>query len=202
MLSTKSESTGNDQRVPEGTTVRVSPPDTFGGGVVHDPTPEEYVDIRACLIELENICGSNWGVGSFAIAVRLQPCLPEAKCDRQELQGALLNLIFNARDAMPDGGVISIEAVAIERASGPTIELRIEDQGVGMTPETMHLAFEPFFTTKGKGLGGVGLPMVRHFVESHGGSITLHSIPRSGTTAIVSLPARPYPMVEIEGRQP
>lgn len=174
----------------------------LAANVAHDPSPEEYADIRACIIELENIFRSISEPGAFPIAVRLQPRLPAARCDQQGLQNALLNLVFNARDAMPDGGVISIEAVAIDHASGPAVELRIEDQGIGMTPETVRLAFEPFFTTKGKGLGGVGLPMVRHFVESHSGSIRLHSIVQSGTTAILRLPARVHPVAGIEGQQP
>ena len=96
--------------------------------------------------------------------------------------------MFNAREAMPDGGLILIDAAVVPRAL-PSIELRVEDSGIGMTQETMIRAFDLFFTTKGTGLGGVGLPMVKRFVEEHGGSVDLESTFGSGTTVILRLPA-------------
>lgn len=186
MLSVESKLIGIDQRA--------SAYDASGPGLsashAEGSSDGRYTDIRACIVELESIFRSTWEPRRFQIAVRLQPGLPDARCDRQGLQNALLNLAFNARDAMPDGGVISIEAVTADHKSEAMIELRIEDEGVGMSQETMLRAFEPFFTTKSKGLGGVGLPMVKHFVESHGGSIRIHSVWSSGTTVVLSLPAR------------
>ncbi|TIW97459.1 MAG: HAMP domain-containing histidine kinase, partial [Mesorhizobium sp.] len=69
------------------------------------------------------------------------------------------------------------------------VELRIEDSGIGMTQETVLRAFDPFFTTKDKGLGGVGLPMVKHLAEKHGGTVDIESTLGSGTTVILRLPA-------------
>jgi signal transduction histidine kinase len=140
--------------------------------------------------ELDVISRSTWEPGRFSIDLLLDPDLPQAQCDRQGLQNALLNLVLNARDAMPDGGIISVEA-AMSRGSRPMIRLRVGDRGIGMTQDTMRSAFEPFFTTKGSGLGGFGLPMVRHFFESHGGTVRLESVPAKGTTVILDLPAVP-----------
>ncbi|WP_244620157.1 ATP-binding protein [Mesorhizobium sp. NFR06] len=107
------------------------------------------------------------------------------------LQNTVLNLVFNARDAMPDGGLISIGAAAAVQSHAALIEFRVEDSGIGMTQETVARAFEPFFTTKGKGLGGVGLPMVKHFAEAHGGHVEIESTLGSGTIVILRLPAAP-----------
>jgi signal transduction histidine kinase len=145
-------------------------------------------DVRNCIQELDVIVGSTWEPGRFSIDLDLEADLPNARCDRQGLQNALLNLVLNARDAMPDGGVISVHVIAIVRAGVPVVQLSVRDRGVGMTPDTMRRAFEPFFTTKGTGLGGVGLPMVRHFVESHGGTVRLESEPAKGTTVTLHLP--------------
>jgi signal transduction histidine kinase len=105
------------------------------------------------------------------------------------LQNAILNLVFNARDAMPDGGLISISAAAVVQGSAALVEIRIEDSGIGMTRETMVRAFDPFFTTKGKGLGGVGLPMVKQFAEEHRGTVNVESTFGAGTTVVLRLPA-------------
>jgi signal transduction histidine kinase len=69
------------------------------------------------------------------------------------------------------------------------VELSVADCGIGMTDETMKRAFDPFFTTKSGGLGGVGLPMVKRFVEGAGGQIRLSSMPGAGTTVTLFLPA-------------
>jgi signal transduction histidine kinase len=118
------------------------------------------------------------------------------KCDRLGLQNAVLNLVFNARDAMPDGGPISIDAMIVHRGPAAVlVELRVADRGIGMTQETLDRAFDLFFTTKGKGLGGVGLPMVRHFAEQHGGSVEMQSVFGSGTIVTLRLPAaQPAPI--------
>jgi signal transduction histidine kinase len=116
--------------------------------------------------------------------------LPAVKCDPLELQSAILNLAFNARDSMPNGGTITIAAVALFPGDDKTlIELSVMDHGIGMTDDTMKRAFDPFFTTKSGGLGGVGLPMVKRFVEGAGGRIRLSSVWGGGTTVTLFLPA-------------
>ncbi|WP_246674057.1 ATP-binding protein [Mesorhizobium sp. B2-3-13] len=111
----------------------------------------EETNVSACLTEVEALirhaCEPH-----IRLEVRVGSGLPRAKCDRLGLQNAVLNLVFNARDAMPDGGLISIDAAAVQ-GHAALIELRIVDRGIGMTQQTIARAFEPFFTTKGKGLG-------------------------------------------------
>lgn len=148
----------------------------------------EQTDVKACLDEIRLLFRAA-SDANVQIEVRSARTLPWVLCDRLGLQSAVLNLVFNARDAMPDGGLIAIDATTIAHDAGALVQLRVEDSGIGMTAETMVRAFEPFFTTKGDGLGGVGLPMVKRFAEAHGGSVDIESSFGFGTTVILRLPA-------------
>ncbi len=107
--------------------------------------------------------------------------------DRGQLEQVLMNLIVNARDAMPDGGRI---VIATKRESDGQIALAVSDTGVGMDEETQARAFEPFFTTKEVGKGtGLGLSTVYGIVQQTGGNVALHSTPSRGTTITVTLPS-------------
>ena len=117
--------------------------------------------------------------------------------DRNQMANALLNLALNARDAMPDGGQLTIATTCRPAASGASsrfpmgeeVCIVISDTGVGMTDEVRSRAFEPFFTTKPDGLGsGLGLSMVQGFVEQSGGKIDIDSAQGSGTTITIVLP--------------
>lgn len=119
--------------------------------------------------------------------------------DPNQLENALLNLCINARDAMPDGGLISIETGnrTIDRAAGSLreipagdyVSLAVSDNGVGMTSEVAKRAFEPFYTTKPIGLGtGLGLSMIHGFVNQSGGHVRIHSAVGQGTTVTIFLP--------------
>jgi PAS domain S-box-containing protein len=122
--------------------------------------------------------------------------------DPTQLHQVLLNLCVNARDAMPDGGVLTISAENItldaqymamnpEAHAGPHVFLRVEDNGTGMPPEVMAKIFDPFFTTKELGKGtGLGLSTSLGIVQSHGGFIRVYSEPGKGTTFKVYLPAQ------------
>jgi len=101
-----------------------------------------------------------------------------------EIRELLLNLIFNAVDAMPNGGRI---ALATREVDGEA-EMTVADQGVGMSPETLSQLFEPFFTTKGDRGTGLGLSVCRTIAESHGGRLTVASTPGVGTTFTLRLP--------------
>jgi signal transduction histidine kinase len=119
----------------------------------------------------------------------------------EELHQVLLNLYLNARDAMPDGGVFRIGARSLAldathahqrqlAGAGDYIEISASDTGVGMDKHTVARIFEPFFTTKPIGKGtGLGLAMVHGIVRRHSGAIDVESIPRSGTTFRIVLPA-------------
>ncbi|MEJ8853485.1 ATP-binding protein [Variovorax robiniae] len=119
--------------------------------------------------------------------------------DRAQLENALLNLCVNARDAMPDGGTLSIETsrAVIDEAdakeyaipAGEYVLIAATDTGIGMTPEVMARAFDPFFTTKGVGKGtGLGLSQVYGFVRQSGGHVKVYSEPRMGTVVRIYLP--------------
>jgi len=103
--------------------------------------------------------------------------LPPILGNPPELREAMTNLIFNAVDAMPHGGALTVQGEA-----GPTeVTLRVRDTGIGMTPELQAKIFEPFFTTKGVGGAGLGLSVVYGILQRHGGRMEIASAPRQGT---------------------
>jgi CheY-like chemotaxis protein len=125
--------------------------------------------------------------------------LPPVKVDTNQMEMALLNLVVNARDAMPRGGVIAISAaeIAVTEAMAPSLSLKeghyvrlqVKDQGHGMDATTLARAAEPFFTTKGVGKGtGLGLSMVHGLAEQLGGRLQLESREGAGTTASLWIP--------------
>jgi CheY-like chemotaxis protein len=136
------------------------------------------------------------------IETRFPLGLSLAQVDANQLELALLNLVVNARDAMPDGGTITIEgqeqAISPEHLSGLEpgryVCLSVSDTGNGMDEATLARAMEPFFTTKGVGKGtGLGLSMVHGLAAQSGGRLVLKSRKGEGTTAEVWLPAIQVP---------
>ncbi|HAH05985.1 MAG TPA: hypothetical protein DCM05_05550 [Elusimicrobia bacterium] len=131
---------------------------------------------------LRRILGEN-----IQIALNLAPGLPKVKVDPAQFEQAIINMAINARDAMPEGGVLTItteKALEEER-----VALTIRDTGEGMTPEVQARIFEPFFTTKEKGQGtGLGLSMVYGIIKQSGGDISVQSEPGKGATFRILLP--------------
>ena len=131
------------------------------------------------------------------IETRVDDNLPCVRTDRSQLDSALLNLAVNARDAMPDGGVITItaerrrvEAGESDLEAGEYVRLCVSDTGEGMDEATLARATDPFFTTKGVGKGtGLGLSMVHGLAAQSGGSLRLHSSKGRGATVEIWLPA-------------
>jgi PAS domain S-box-containing protein len=137
---------------------------------------------------------------SIAIEVGFPLSLPEVMGDINQLELCVLNLCVNARDAMSEGGVITIRAVADEVIhsqtlaipSGRYVKLSIADTGSGMDAVTLARATEPFFTTKGVGKGtGLGLSMVHGIAQQLGGALQLESGESTGTTVTIYLPVAP-----------
>ncbi len=136
--------------------------------------------------------------------VSLATLVPKTAChvlaDPGQLEQIIVNLAVNARDAMPDGGKVTIEVAPAEAGAdaeadaeaglhGPITTLSVTDTGVGMSPETLGHLFEPFFTTKGPGKGtGLGLATVYGIVRQSGGTVTARSELGRGSTFTVSLP--------------
>ena len=117
--------------------------------------------------------------------------LPKVLIDPNQLEAAVLNLCLNARDAMPDGGTITIsgEETKHQKTSARCVRLTVSDTGSGMDADTLARAAEPFFTTKGVGKGtGLGLAMVKGFVEESDGRMQIHSEVNKGTSVELWLP--------------
>lgn len=145
--------------------------------------------ILSCLGEIQAlirwICAPD-----IMLSIEAAAELPLIRCSRIELQSAVLNLVINARDAMPDGGAIRIVARCV--ADGPfagAVELSVVDDGLGMSRETLRRAFNPYFTTKVDGRGaGLGLAMVKRFAEDAGGRVDIASTLGAGTAVTLWLP--------------
>jgi two-component system cell cycle sensor histidine kinase/response regulator CckA len=129
--------------------------------------------------------------------LRLTPGVGLIRADGTQMEQVLLNLALNARDAMPDGGTLTIETAVVSLAAneiagcepGTYVRLTVRDTGVGMAADVRARVFEPFFTTKGPGQGtGLGLSIVNGIVLQGSGSVTLESAPGQGTTFRVYLP--------------
>ena len=109
--------------------------------------------------------------------------LPTVLLDRESFRGALLNLVLNARQAMPDGGQLVVRT----SVTGDGVALDLIDNGCGMDESTRAHVFEAFFSTK-KGGSGLGLPTARKIIEAHGGRVRVQSEPGRGTQFTISLP--------------
>jgi len=132
--------------------------------------------------------------------VHLEPEIRATVIDSARFESALLNLVVNARDAMPDGGRICIETANVELkerevnglAPGSYVKVTVADTGTGMSPETAQRAFEPFYTTKEVGKGtGLGLSQVYGFIKQSGGEVKIRTAPGEGTGIVIYLPAAP-----------
>lgn len=157
------------------------------------------VDLNVLLKELENVIARSV-TPEVEVQYFLAPDLASTEIDPGEFQDAILNLVINARDAMPSGGKLLIETTnkhldAAYAALNPGVEpgdytqLMLSDTGAGMDKETLEHVFEPFFTTKPEGQGtGLGLAMVYGFVKRYGGNIKVYSEPGVGTTIRIYLP--------------
>ncbi len=163
---------------------------------VGKPLPQveqiEVVDVAAVIHAMEQMLRRVIGEDIvFTCAVPAD--LGRVRGDRSQIEQVLLNLAVNARDAMPKGGTLRIEAANVTRTGadrgGSRVVLTVADDGVGMSEETLGKMFEPFFTTKPKGKGtGLGLSTVYAIVHQAGGFTEVASDPGEGTTFRVFLP--------------
>lgn len=154
----------------------------------------EAVSLPELILGMDSLIKQSIGA-KISIDTRFELGLPTIKVDAHQLETALLNLVINARDAMPDGGQITISARPATGREGSGAELaqyllvEIADSGEGMDDSTLKQAVEPFFTTKGVGKGtGLGLSMVHGMMEQLGGKLTLQSTEGTGTTVQLWLP--------------
>jgi two-component system NtrC family sensor kinase len=150
---------------------------------------EEAVCLESVLAAMRPaIC---WAAGpDIRVELALDGEVPAVFCCAREFESAVLNLVINAKDAMPNGGVLRI---AVGRGSfdgSSTVVVRVTDTGCGMSAETARRAFQPLFTTKPPGRGtGLGLAMVSNFARRAGGSVQIESAANCGTSVFLRLPA-------------
>ena len=106
--------------------------------------------------------------------------------DTNQMQQVFMNLFLNALEAMPVGGILTVETNRQDSQEG-WIQVKVRDTGHGIAPEHLTKIFDPFFTTKSKG-SGLGLAITHKIIEGHGGTIGVESAPGKGSTFILSLP--------------
>jgi len=142
------------------------------------------VDVNALIAELEPMLARVLDE-RIAFAAHPSPTPAHITIDPSVLESALVNLAVNARDAMPNGGTLTVDTFV----HGRIVTIAVRDSGTGMDPETLARVGEPFFTTKGAGVGtGLGLAMIYGSVEQSGGSIRIESAPGAGTTVHMLFP--------------
>ena len=136
------------------------------------------------------------------IRLQLDRTLPDVHCDRMQMEQAIMNLVLNARDAMPNGGAVTISTEVAEvddsnsrtnpeAVPGRYVRLTVIDTGTGMDEKTVARVFEPFFTTKEPGEGvGLGLAMLHGTVKQSGGFVTVTSEIGVGSTFALYIPAQ------------
>jgi CheY-like chemotaxis protein len=176
----------------------------FGRAQQLRPQP---VDLADLLLRTRELTGKVLGERIDLVA-DIGPLLPHLLADPTQLELALLNVIFNARDAMPTGGSVTLRARSVRDDIGdatdlPLVRIDVEDSGHGMDAETLARVFEPYFTTKPVGAGsGLGLPQVQAFARQSGGDVRIDSTPGQGTCVTLLLPVADQAAVADAPRAP
>jgi PAS domain S-box-containing protein len=151
------------------------------------PPSFRQVQIDALLQRCMLLSQHKLELSNIRLESSIQPNLPPVDGDFNQLQQCVINLIFNAIDAMPEGGNLTLNSRLDEKSGKVMITVR--DAGRGIRPENLPHIFEPFFTTKNEGYGvGLGLSTVYGIIERHNGSVNVESQPDNGTTVIIELP--------------
>jgi signal transduction histidine kinase len=171
---------------------------SFAGRRQLNPQP---VDVSTIVDGIVRLLGRTFG-STIAIVVDRSADAGVAVVDPAALEAAILNIALNARDAMSEGGTLTIRTSTAKVTERPQTDdqpspgnyavLAVQDTGCGMTPEIAARAFEPFFTTKSEHGGtGLGLSMVYGFARQSGGAVVIESAPAVGTTVTMFLPLAP-----------
>jgi signal transduction histidine kinase len=161
-----------------------------------NPNHREPVDLNRLVEDVVLLVSKDLARNKVRLEVELM-ARPFARVNAAQIQQVLINLLINARQAMPSGGVVRLRVAP--DASGRLAELSVIDHGVGIAPENLRCIFEPFFSTKtapdASGLGGtgLGLSVCRDIVEAHHGRLRAESRLGQGSTFTLILPACPPP---------
>jgi two-component system NtrC family sensor kinase len=169
------------------------------------PVREEWqpTDLHDVLDSVLALSGKQLQHGSVAINRDLASDLPVIQANPDHLKQVFLNLVLNAKDAMPGGGTLLVRTAAdrIPSIDGqpplPAVRIEFSDSGVGMSPETQSRLFEPFYTTKEQGMG-LGLSISHGIIKSHRGQIRVNSQVGKGTTFTILLPSKRVPTAELD----
>lgn len=149
------------------------------------------VDVAEVLQDVCELAGQSLEV-HHELDCTTEPGTPPVATDKVQLELAILNLVLNARDAMPDGGIVQVRAAPIMDNGRPGVAIAVADKGLGMDTETARRAQEPFFTTKEQGAGtGLGLAQVAEVAKQSGGRLEIDSGLGRGTVVQLVLPAAP-----------
>ena len=171
------------------------------------PTVFKQVQLNRTIMDLLKMLNRLIGE-DINIETKLGNNLWTIRADQAKIEQVLMNLVINARDAMPQGGIIristenvnlqpGIEQIMAESRPGDFIRFTVKDTGEGIEPDVLNRIFEPFFTTKGKSKGtGLGLSVVYGIIKHHKGWLDVHSEPGKGTVFNIYLPAIPEAMEE------
>jgi len=174
----------------------------FAGPQEREAGPEE---VNPLLEKLRMFL--KFGAGSgISVILELASDLPECLVDPPQFNAAILNLVVNARDAMPEGGVIRISTTAIRGMSlghpCTYVRIRVRDQGTGMPPEVIEQIFDPYFTTKGDCGTGLGIPQVHALSQKVGGFVRVDSKVGEGTSFDLFLPVHEErPALQVDARR-
>ncbi|HWP56362.1 MAG TPA: ATP-binding protein [Candidatus Acidoferrales bacterium] len=149
-----------------------------------------FIDIGEVVRTSINIVSFQLQKQEIKTVVAIEPSLPQIYADRRQLEQVLLNLYFNAMEAMPGGGTLAVRVARKSQAFGRSQELIVEvsDTGIGIAPRDFAKIFRPFFTTKKKSGMGLGLSICRRIIAAHGGRIEVDSEPGRGATFTICLP--------------
>ncbi len=159
---------------------------SFGKPMRLDPRPCAVADV---LREVASLVEHKARDQSIAISLVAEEGLPRIVADPELLKTCFLNLMINAVDAMPQGGLLALVVRRLRADDLDEIEIEVKDNGQGMTGEEIRSAFEPYFSTKDTGLG-LGLALTHKIVSDHGGNIFIESEPGAGTSVRLRLPVR------------
>jgi signal transduction histidine kinase len=163
----------------------------------HQELRTTWGDVNQLLRNLERFLA--YGAGpDVRVVLKLADAVLPCVLEPAQFEAAILNLVINARDAMPNGGIVEIaterielDASTIDAPAGRYVRVRVKDSGQGIPPQALRRIFEPLFTTKGEAGTGLGLAQVRAFIRLVGGHVSVDSAPGVGTTFDLLLPAHP-----------
>ncbi|RMF99388.1 MAG: HAMP domain-containing protein, partial [Acidobacteria bacterium] len=163
------------------------------------PPSKTPLNINAVLEATLRLVSFDKGFQRLQLIKELSKELPKVYGDANQLQQVFLNILLNARDAMPDGGTLKIKTYTQE----DSVMVEIEDSGIGISKENLKRVFDPFFTTKPSGRGtGLGLAVCYGIISAHGGNIEVQSQSGKGTKFIIKFPAqREFTSIQINKAQ-